>query len=311
RLTILQLRSGFEPIMPQSTVSVRSRARKTPFRRRYGSCYPLGRARTKGAEPIEPPDRENRVRGENRVRHLFRLARTRCFTRRSATISMAPLVGGCEGAQSTFATFGAEAETVRVLSIAMFSAAGAITVGVLALAAHAVRSDEGIDPPRALRVVLWLGGIVPTLVLTTLLATSLPLMRPLAASVEGLTIEVGGEQFWWRVVYRRDDGPPIETANEIRMPVGRAVTFLVESPDVIHSLWIPGLAGKVDVIPGRTNVLVARATAPGRYRGVCAEFCGLSHALMAFDVVAMDADAFDAWLEELARPAADVASRGR
>lgn len=224
---------------------------------------------------------------------------------------MAPLVGGCEGAQSTFATFGAEAETVRVLSIAMFSAAGAITVGVLALAAHAVRSDEGIDPPRALRVVLWLGGIVPTLVLTTLLATSLPLMRPLAASVEGLTIEVGGEQFWWRVVYRRDDGPPIETANEIRMPVGRAVTFLVESPDVIHSLWIPGLAGKVDVIPGRTNVLVARATAPGRYRGVCAEFCGLSHALMALDVVAMDADAFDAWLEELARPAADVASRGR
>src|SRR5690606_33334026 len=93
-----------------------------------------------------------------------------------------------------------------------------ITIGVLALAAHAVRSDEGIDPPRALQVVLWLGGIVPTLVLTMLLATSLPLMRPLAASVEGLTIEVGGEQFWWRVVYRRDDGPPIETANEIRMP---------------------------------------------------------------------------------------------
>src|SRR5690606_30771062 len=82
-------------------------------------------------------------------------------------------------------------------------------------------------------------------------------------------------------------------------------------PDVLHSFWIPGLAGKVDLIPGRTNALVALATDAGRFRGVCAEFCGLSHAWMAFDVFAMEREEFDAWLGELAEPAADVGAPGR
>ena len=71
-------------------------------------------------------------------------------------------------------------------------------------------------------------------------------MRPLASPAGGLTIAVDGEQFWWRVAYRLDGAAPVETANEIRVPVGRPVTFALESPDVIHSFWIPGLAGKVD-----------------------------------------------------------------
>ena len=103
----------------------------------------------------------------------------------------------------------------------------------------------------------------------------------------------------------------VETANEIRVPVGRNVAFALRSPDVIHSFWIPGLAGKMDMIPGRTNELVVRATRPGTYRGVCAEFCGLSHARMAFDVIAMEPAEFDLWLESAARPAAGVAGPGR
>lgn len=222
----------------------------------------------------------------------------------------APLAA-CDGVQSAFAPFGIEAASLRVLASVMFAAAALITIGVLALAWHAVRADDGIDPRRGMRMVLWLGAVIPTLLLTALLVASLPRMRPLAAAEDGLTIEIDGAQFWWRVVYVLPGGERIETANEVRLPIGRTVTFTLDSPDVIHSFWIPGLAGKVDMIPGRTNTLVAHATATGVYRGVCAEFCGLSHAWMAFDVVSMEPDAFDAWLTRLAAPAVDTEGPGR
>jgi cytochrome c oxidase subunit 2 len=225
------------------------------------------------------------------------------------------LSGGCAGVQSTYSAFGAEALTTRTLGTVMFAGAAALTVAVLALAAHAVRAPEGqLDHARGMRLILWLGALGPTLVLTALLAFSLPTMRPLEAEDGDLRIAVEGEQFWWRVRYEAGETlapAAVETANEIRIPVGRTVVFLLESPDVIHSFWIPGLAGKVDMIPGRTNVLVAHATAAGVFRGACAEFCGLSHANMAFDVVAMEGAAFDDWLATLARPAAEFDHEGR
>jgi cytochrome c oxidase subunit II len=139
----------------------------------------------------------------------------------------------------------------------------------------------------------------------------LPTMRTLQTAPGDLTIAVDGEQFWWRVRYSTSGGQPVETANEIRVPVGRTVKFALASPDVIHSFWIPGLAGKVDMIPGRTNDLVVRATRAGVCRGACAEFCGLSHARMAFDVVAMEPAAFDEWLVGIEHPAADAQAAGR
>jgi cytochrome c oxidase subunit 2 len=122
-------------------------------------------------------------------------------------------------------------------------------------------------------------------------------MRPRETAPGDLTIRVEGEQFWWRVAYGASRaGPGLVSANEIRLPVGRTVILELGAQDVIHSFWIPGLAGKMDMIPGRTNRLVVRAEKAGRFRGVCAEFCGLSHALMAFDVIAMNPADFDAWL---------------
>jgi cytochrome c oxidase subunit 2 len=222
------------------------------------------------------------------------------------------LLGGCTGIQSTFSTFGIEAESTRALTWGMTAAAAVITIGVLWLAWHAARTPAGrLDHQGGMRVILWLGAIGPTVLLTALLVSSLPKMRTLPTGADDLRIAVGGEQFWWRVRYLPAGGQSVETANEIRVPVGRTVAFALSSPDVIHSFWIPGLAGKVDMIPGRTNDLVVRATQAGVYRGACAEFCGLSHARMAFDVVAMEPADFDRWLADAARPAAGIDSPGR
>lgn len=219
------------------------------------------------------------------------------------------LLGACNRHQSALTVFGAEAASVRHLTIVMLVGAIVIAIGVAALMIAAVRAPEGrLTLSGGMRLVGWAGGVVPVVVLLGLLLYSLPAMRPLPVADNDLRIAVEGEQFWWRVRYQPPGAAPVVTANEIRIPVGRTVQFDLSAGDVIHSFWIPGLAGKMDMIPGRTNRLIVRATRAGRFRGVCTEFCGLSHALMAFDVVAMEPAAFDAWLANERRPAAPVAT---
>ena len=111
-----------------------------------------------------------------------------------------------------------------------------------------------------------------------------------------LVIEVTGRQYWWEVRYLdREPQRAFDTANELRIPVGRPVTVRLRSGDVIHSFWVPGLHGKMDLIPGRVNAIAIEADRPGVWRGQCAEFCGQQHAKMAFAVVAEPAAAFEAW----------------
>jgi cytochrome c oxidase subunit 2 len=246
---------------------------------------------------------ENNERGNMNARYpttFLRLA-IACF-----------MLLGCTGVQSTFSAFGVEAESTRSLTWWMAGAAAVITVAVLWLAVHAARAPAGrLEQKGGMRLILWLGAIGPSSILTVLLVTSLPTMRTMATEPHGLVIAVEGRQFWWRVRYQLADGASVETANEIRVPVGRTVSFALTSPDVIHSFWIPGLAGKVDTIPGRTNDLVVRATRAGVFRGACAEFCGLSHAYMSFDVIAMEPAAFDQWLAQAAQPAIAADMPGR
>ena len=215
--------------------------------------------------------------------------------------------------QPAFSTFGSEAATMRDLTIFMTICGVLIFVIVAALFAIAIRSKrDAIGHRGGMRLVLWAGAVVPTILLAALLIGTLPAMRPMHADSGALLVDVSGEQFWWRVGYRAPDGSAIPAANEVRVPVGRTIDFRLSAGDVIHSFWIPGLAGKVDMIPGRTNRLVARATKAGRYRGQCAEFCGLSHALMAFDVVAMEPAAFDRWLVAQRRaPTAPLTTEAR
>jgi cytochrome c oxidase subunit II len=118
-----------------------------------------------------------------------------------------------------------------------------------------------------------------------------------------LRIHVVGKQWWWEVRYEqfgRDDH--IVLANEIHIPIDRPVELVLSSTDVIHSFWAPSLAGKVDMIPGRTTKLRIQTSALGTFRAQCAEYCGGQHAWMALFVVAQSPDDFAAWLIRQARP---------
>jgi cytochrome c oxidase subunit II len=132
---------------------------------------------------------------------------------------------------------------------------------------------------------------------------------------EALTIEVVGHQWWWEVRYDGEPARRFITANEIHVPVGQKVRLRLTSPDVIHSFWVPNLHGKRDLIPGIENTFYLEADRPGRWRGQCAEFCGLQHAFMALWFVAEPPEAFAAWREAQLRaapePAAETARRGR
>ena len=125
-----------------------------------------------------------------------------------------------------------------------------------------------------------------------------------AAAPEGaLRVHVTGHMWWWEVRYRGPEGEWIATANELRIPVGRPVAVSLSSPDVIHSFWVPSLAGKVDVIPGRLTEITLRADRPGVYRGQCAEFCGAQHAHMALWIVADPPEEFNRWMLAQRAPA--------
>ncbi|MGH9277425.1 MAG: cytochrome c oxidase subunit II, partial [Acidimicrobiales bacterium] len=121
-----------------------------------------------------------------------------------------------------------------------------------------------------------------------------------------VNVTVVGHQFWWELIYE-DYG--FVTANELHIPVGRPVALTLKSVDVIHSYWIPPLAGKTDVIPNRVNHMHLEADAAGTYLGQCTEYCGLSHANMRAKAIAQPPDEFEAWVQAQKRgPAAAPAS---
>ena len=222
------------------------------------------------------------------------------------------VLSACNRHQSALAPFGEDAARIEAITLTMVVGAAVIAAGMTGLMIWAVRAPEGrLGLKGGERLILFAGGVVPATVLLGLLVYSLPAMRPRAVGPGDLSVRVTGEQFWWRVRYQAPGAAPVVTANEVRVPVGRTVLLRLRGGDVIHSFWIPGLAGKTDMLPGRENLMTVRATKAGLFRGQCTEFCGLSHALMAFDVVAMEPAAFDAWLARQRLPASPAAVPGR
>lgn len=205
-----------------------------------------------------------------------------------------PVLGGCAGALDPA---GPVADRQRWLFLVALAVATVIAVGVGWLTVHALRSREGLADGN--RFVLLGGLVMPTLVLMALMGVTFSV---LAEEVPGerLVVEVTGHQYWWEVRYPEGD---VVTANEIHLPVGQPVRVVVDTDDVLHSVWVPELGGKIDMVPGRTNEVVLQADEPGTYEGYCTEYCGLQHAKMRFHVIAEPAEDFGAWLDAQAGPA--------
>lgn len=218
--------------------------------------------------------------------------------------------------QSVLHPAGWDAAIISQFAWVMFGAGALIFVAVMVLLALSLRSHA-----RPVRPMLWIAGAgiaFPIVVLTALLTWSTWRSAQLApqSSSQALAISVTAKMWWWEVRYRDpDSGREIVTANEIHVPVGQRVYLGLNAADVIHSLWIPALAGKRDMIPGRVTGLSIRADKPGVYRGQCAEYCGAQHARMALQVIALPPAEFQAWLAHQAQPAAAPVSamqeRGR
>jgi cytochrome c oxidase subunit 2 len=175
----------------------------------------------------------------------------------------------------------------------------------LAIYALAFPSREH-EPQKTRLFIIGGGAVFPVVVLGVLLVFGLRLMPDLLdhGNEDGIGIRVSGEQWWWRVRYEAPDGSHFELANELRLPKGRRTPLWLTSPDVIHSFWVPSLGGKMDMLPGRVNRFALEPTRTGIFRGLCAEYCGASHAKMMFHVAVLEPKAFEAWVEAQKLPAA-------
>lgn len=168
------------------------------------------------------------------------------------------------------------------------------------------RKGGGVEPKQlhghTKLELLWTA--IPAVILTGIAFMTVPVIFDQAREPEDpLNVEVIGHQWWWE--YRYENG--VVTANELHIPTDRPVLLDLRSGDVIHSFWIPKLAGKQDVVPGRINHMTIQANEPGEYLGQCAEYCGLSHANMRAKAYAHEPADFDRWVEE---QLADAANEG-
>ena len=183
-----------------------------------------------------------------------------------------------------------------------------IVVGGIAIAVVAgsfLRAQAGRDPREIGRAnaghgLWWIyGGVgISTLILIGFAGWTMAVIAGIARppTTAAFTIDVAAQRWWWAFRYNdADSAKAFTTANEIHIPVGEPVRFVLTSPDVIHSFWIPALGGKTDVIPGRANQMWLEADKPGVYRGQCSEYCGLEHAQMALYVIAEPKAQFEAW----------------
>ncbi|HET8527543.1 MAG TPA: cytochrome c oxidase subunit II [Gaiellaceae bacterium] len=219
------------------------------------------------------------------------------------------VLAGCGNGQNTLQPKSPQAGSIATLWWIMLGVSTfglAVIVGMLVVSWFK-RGGVGRERPATITVLV-LGIATPILVIAALFSysdiflirgTSAPPPTSLVAK-RALDITVIGHQFWWEVHYPKGK---VVTANEIHIPVRTPVVVSVTSRDVIHSFWVPELNRKMDLEPGRTNQVEIYASKVGKYRGQCAEFCGLQHAHMAFYVFADPPPVFARWLKREAKPA--------
>lgn len=220
------------------------------------------------------------------------------------------VLAGC-GRQSTLSPRSPQTSDIRTLWWWMLAAGTVVFFGAVTLLGLAWirRRKPGLpffgerEAVPQMMVVLF-GVAVPLVVLIALFGGSDVYLvnetAPPNPKTTAMTVEVIGRQWWWEIRYA---GSKAVTANEIHIPVRTRVNVVALSADVIHSFWVPQLARKIDMVPGRRNRVLLYASRPGTYRGQCAEFCGLQHAHMSLEVVAQPMSAFRAWLANMGSPA--------
>jgi cytochrome c oxidase subunit 2 len=251
------------------------------------------------------------------------------------TALLGVVLAGCatEGLpQSAMDPAGPIARTENDLWNFVFPIAVAVFVLVQGLILFAViryRDRGGDDIPKQVAgntrlELLW--TFIPAAILVAIAIPTVSTIFSLAdePSDEALAVRVVAKQYWWEFEYLDDEGQGVVIANELHIPTNRPVALHMQSlsattpdpgadtpPDtvgasgaaVVHSFWVPRLAGKQDVVPGHTRRMTIEADEPGIYPGQCAEFCGLSHARMRFEVIAHEPAEFDSWLAAQAEPA--------
>ncbi len=228
------------------------------------------------------------------------MTRARCRALAGVAVGIVLLAACSKASPNALEPKGPDARSIADVAWLMFAmatavyvvVAGFIIVGALRGAKASRISDNAF---------IWVGGLFAPIAILAILAvvtvkTTDSLRTP---DPNPLKIEATGFQYWWAVEYPDEK---VTTANEIRVPAGRPVEIGLHSKDVIHSFWVPELAGKVDMVPGQRNVIRFTADKPGEYRGQCAEFCGLQHAKMAFLVVAEEPGDYERWVIRQQRP---------
>jgi len=222
---------------------------------------------------------------------------------RLAALGLAGLLStACSGPLSILDPATAPTERIADLWWVMLAASIVILAGVMVLFLWPFLRG-GSRRPVSTRTYLLGGGLVfPIVTLTALLVYALGfgqwlLPRP---DEEVVRVEAQGQQWWWEFTHYDEAGEAVRVANELHLPAGRPIEVTVVSADVIHSFWVPRLAGKLDAVPGHVNVLRIDPAEPGTYAGVCAEFCGLEHAGMRFTTIVHPAEDYARALAEAA-----------
>jgi cytochrome c oxidase subunit 2 len=222
--------------------------------------------------------------------------------------AMALMLADCAGWQSIMDVHGASAVHIKQLIVFICGVCAIIWFAVVLVLARGLsrgmnerdnllQLDTGRERRMKHTIIAAMIGTVA--VITVFTIASFYTTRSLSlTNDEDIVIRVRGLQWWWEFKYLKPDGQrTFTTANEIHIPTGKDVRIQLEGGDVIHSFWVPSLAGKQDLVPGRLNELTLHADRAGIYRGQCAEFCGLQHAHMAFFVIAEPEATFKTWLE--------------
>ncbi len=225
------------------------------------------------------------------------------------------LMFGCtpNDPQSTFDADGPVAQSQLNLFWIIFAAGAVVFVAVQSALIYLVvkfrrRSDadvpEQVEGNHTLEFA-WTAGPTALLVVVAIPTIFTIFDNQVSPEPGALTVEVIGHQWWFEFRYPHPDDAAKEVvfAGDLHIPVNEVVNVNLDSVDVIHSFWVPKIAGKVDMIPNTDNTMWIQADRTGFYYGQCAEFCGVQHANMRFKVVAQTREDFDAWLRAQAEPA--------